>query len=173
MHPIVRTSGRIRASRPLQAAALTALLLFAVTAAAALPLLSAPGMNGSSCAVDRESQPTPPQPTAKPPAPENFTITGIWESTCEVEFEWTQPDPGNVPVDRYQYRTRKANDPARVWNSWTEIGGGSSLRKAKVVAKGGSVIQIRAAVRVEGYAHSDASKSVAAGGLSPDNAACQ
>ena len=170
MHPIVRTSGRIRASRPLQATALTALLLFAVTAAAALPLLSAPGMNGSSCAAD---EPTPPPPTTKPPAPDNFTITGIWESTCEVEFEWTQPDPGNVPIDRYQYRTRKANDPALVWNPWTEIGGGSSLRKAKVVAKGGSVFQIRAAVRVEGYVHSDASKSVAAGGLNPDSSACQ
>lgn len=167
MHPIVRTSGRIRACRPLQATALTALLLVAVTAAAALPLLSAPGMNGSSCAADE------PPPTPKPPAPDNFKITGIWESTCEVEFEWTQPDPGNVPVDRYQYRTRKANDPARVWNSWSEIGGGSSIRKAKVVARGGSVLQIRAAVRVEGYAHSDSSKSVAAGGLSPDNAACQ
>lgn len=173
MHPIVRTSGRIRASRPFQATALTALLLVAVTAAAALPLPSAPGMNGSSCAADTETGPPPPQPTAKPPAPENFKITGIWESTCEVELEWTQSNPDNVTIDRYQYRTRKANDEARVWNSWTEISGASSIRKAKVVAKGGSVFQIRAFVRVEGYDHSDPSKSVAAGGLSPDNAACE
>ena len=173
MHPFVIISGKIQASRPLKATSLAALVLFAVTATAALPLLSAPGMNGSSCEADGPSQPPPTPPTAKPPAPENFKITGIWESTCEVEFEWTQSNPDNVTIDRYQYRTRKANDGARVWNSWTEIDGGSSIRKAKVIAKGGSVFQIRAFVRQEGYDHSDPSKSVAAGGLSPDNAACQ
>ena len=122
MHPFVIISGKIQASRPLKATSLAALVLFAVTATAALPLLSAPGMNGSSCEADGPSQPPPTPPTAKPPAPENFKITGIWESTCEVEFEWTQSNPDNVTIDRYQYRTRKANDGARVWNSWTEIG---------------------------------------------------
>lgn len=164
VHIIMKTSGDIRSSRPLRAMLAGLLLAVSATAADATPLEG-------------------PEKAPKPPAPANVTVGDTFQENCTVDVSWTQANPENIQLAGFEYRTQDISaalgstglgpDTNPKWSEWKQIGGGPTIRKARIVASGGNRIQLRATVSQEGAVPSDGSSLITATDLDPEHPKCK
>lgn len=119
----------------------------------------------------------------KPPAPANVTVGDTFQENCTVDVSWTQANPENIQLAGFEYRTQGISAAAALssgptpvdvkWSEWKPVGGGPTIRKARIAAIGGNRIQLRATVSQEGAVPSDGSALVTASDLDPEDPKCK